>query len=133
MNTGSSVKEGSSPYGFELVLDLHGCDDATFNRASIAKYFEDLCELIDMELCLIHFWDDVGVPLEDQQTFPHTKGTSAVCFILTSSIVIHTLDMLGAVYVNIFSCKPYSEVDAEQFTRDWFKAKSGTARLIQRI
>ena len=58
-----------------------------------------------MEKCEVHFWDDVGVPLEEQQTLPNTKGTSAVCFILTSTIVVHTLDLLRAVYVNIFSCK----------------------------
>ncbi len=119
-------------YGFELILDLHGCDVSTFTRESIQKYYEDLCDLIDMELCVIHFWDDVGVPLEEQQTLPHTKGTSAVCFILTSSIVIHTLDLLGAVYVNIFSCKPYSQDDAENFTRAWFKAQSCRATFVER-
>jgi S-adenosylmethionine/arginine decarboxylase-like enzyme len=76
-----------------------------------------------MEKCEVHFWDDIDVPLEDRQTFPHTKGTSAVCFILTSSVVIHTLDLLGAVYVNIFSCKPFDLVAARQFTQAWFDAK----------
>ena len=92
-------------YGFELVLDLHGCEVELFNRCHIDQFFTDLCDLIEMEKCEVHFWDDVGVPKEEQQTLPHTKGTSAVCFILTSTIVIHTLDLLGAIYVNVFSCK----------------------------
>ena len=86
-------------YGFELVLDLHGCDAELFNRGYIDKFFTDICDLIEMEKCEVHFWDDVDVPKEEQQTLAHTKGTSAVCFILTSTIVIHTLDLLGAIYV----------------------------------
>ena len=75
-----------------------------------------------MEKCEVHFWDDVGVPEEDQQTLAHTKGTSAVCFILTSSIVIHTLDVLQTVYINIFSCKPFDHVRARDFSFNWFHA-----------
>ena len=71
------------PYGSELVLDLHGCDSNTFSRSSLDQYFTELCELIDMEKCEVHFWDDVGVDPDEQQTSPQTKGTSAVCFILT--------------------------------------------------
>lgn len=107
-------------YGQELILDLHGCDPATFNREGIDRFFTELCDLIEMEKCEVHFWDDVGVPVEEQQTDPRTKGTSAVCFILTSSIVIHTLDLLGAVYVNIFSCKSFDAEMAKDFTAAFF-------------
>ncbi len=60
-----------------------------------------------MECCDLYFWDDLGVPNEDQQTDPKTKGTSAVQFILTSTIVIHTLDLMKSAYINIFSCKKF--------------------------
>ena len=85
-----------------------------------------------MTKCEVHFWDDVGVPPEEQQTLPHTKGTSAVCFILTSTIVIHTLDLLRAVYVNIFSCKSFDPDAAAEFTRRWFDAASCKQTYIQR-
>ena len=119
-------------YGFELVLDLHGCEAELFNRGHIDKFFTDLCALIEMEKCEVHFWDDVGVPEEERQTLPHTKGTSAVCFILTSTIVIHTLDILGAVYVNIFSCKPFDPDLATEFTTKRFKAVSCNKTFIER-
>jgi len=121
------------PYGFELIIDLHGCDVSTFNRSSLRKYFVKLCKAIDMEPCKLCFWDDVGVPEEERQTAPHTKGTSAVQFILTSNITIHTLDLLKAVYVNIFSCKAYDRKVAEKITKEWFGAKKCTARFIERI
>lgn len=122
-----------NPYGFELILDLHDCDVSKFNRSSLERYFEKLCKEIDMERCELHFWDDVGVAPEERQTSPHTKGTSAVQFILTSTIVIHTLDLLKAVYINIFSCKPFDRKIAEELTRDWFGAKESKTHFIERI
>jgi S-adenosylmethionine decarboxylase len=119
-------------YGFELVLDLHGCDASKFNRTDIDAYFTELCRRIDMQKCEVHFWDDVGVPLEEQQTSPHTKGTSAVCFILTSSIVIHTLDMLEAAYINIFSCKAFDADLAAAFSKDWFVAATCDPTFLKR-
>ena len=44
-------------YGFELVIDLHGCESALFNRRDIDRYFTQLCNLIEMEKCEVHFWD----------------------------------------------------------------------------
>jgi len=94
-------------YGKELILDLHNCDSSLFTRGNIENFFIDLCSEIDMERGDLYFWDDVGVPEEEKQTDPITKGTSAVQFILTSSIVIHTLDELENVYINLFSCKDF--------------------------
>ena len=81
-------------FGVELILDLHDCDTSTFTRESISRYLEDLCKLIDMKREELYFWDDIDIPEEERQASPHTQGTSAVQFILTSSIVIHTLDQL---------------------------------------
>ena len=122
----------SGAYGHELVLDLHGCDAGLFNREHIDEFFTELCRLIDMEKCDVHFWDDLGVPPEEQQKLPHTKGTSAVCFIITSTIVVHTLDLLDAVYVNIFSCKSFNSTVATEFTNSWFKSASCNRKLIER-
>lgn len=126
------AEQESSPYGYELVLDLHGCNSAKFNRADINAYFTELCERIGMKMCEVHFWDDVGVSPEERQTQPHTKGTSAVCFILTSTIVIHTLDILKAVYINIFSCKAFDPDLAAGFTKEWFEAASCDPTFIER-
>ena len=120
-------------YGYELILDLHGCNPTTFTRDHLDRYFTKLCDLIEMEKCEVHFWDDVDVPTEEQQTEPHTKGTSAVCFILTSTIVVHTLDLLGTVYVNIFSCKGYEADVAAEFTKKWFRGEIRNSTFIERF
>jgi S-adenosylmethionine/arginine decarboxylase-like enzyme len=112
-----------NPYGYELILDLHECDTTKFNREDLTTFFEKVCEVTDMELAEIHFWDDLETPEDEKQTEAHTIGTSAVCFILTSSIVVHTLDVLKRVYINVFTCKPFNATVAEEFIIKWFNCK----------
>lgn len=130
--TGRSESGLREVYGEELFLDLHDCDASKFTRDDIERFCTELCELIDMERCDLHFWDDLGVPEQDQQTNPKTKGTSAVQFILTSTIVIHTLDLMKAAYVNIFSCKEFDTDEAARFTAEWFGSKDWTANVVVR-
>ena len=121
-----------SNYGYELILDLSGCNADLFTRSHIDRYFTELCELIDMKKCEVVFWDDLYVEPNQRQTEPHTKGTSAVCFILTSSIVVHTLDILERVYVNIFSCKDFNAQCAVEFTMRSFEASDCVHHAITR-
>ncbi len=119
-------------YGYELILDLRGCNVAKFNRTDLRKFFRELCKLIDMKRGELHFWDDWRVPKAERQTRPETTGTSAVQFILTSSIVVHTLDLLGAAYVNLFSCKPFDQAATTLFVREWFEAQLCDVQLVER-
>jgi len=121
------------PYGFELIIDLHGCDASKFNRASIGEYMETICEAIDMEREDLHFWDYEGLPVEERTDEAHLLGTSAVQFITTSNITIHTLELLKAAYINIFSCKPFDKEVAEKVTREWFGAKECRTSFLERI
>ena len=119
-------------YGHELILDLHQCDIGTFTRKSIGEYFDELCEVIGMQAEDRHFWDDEGLLPEHCQTNPKTCGVSAVQFILTSTIVVHTLTKLNAVYVNIFSCKDFDEDAANRFTIQWFRARQHHSTSVAR-
>ncbi len=119
-------------YGKELLLDIHNCDPSTFNRKSIRRYLKELCNLINMKRESLHWWDDYGVPPEERETEPHLVGTTAVQFIRTSNIVIHTLDLLDKVYINIFSCKDFNEADALKLSVNWFKGKVIHTCLIER-
>ena len=118
-------------YGKELILDLYNCDVSKFNRRELRAYFEGLCKVIDMQQCKLTFWDDKWTWLWKLIYFwnktiqvadePHTKGTSAVQFILTSNITIHTLEKLKECYINIFSCKDFDVNKTIEFTRIWFQ------------
>lgn len=120
-------------YGKELLIDLHDCDPSTFNRKSLKKYFVELCNLIDMKRSKLTWWDDYNVVEEEKQKEPHLKGTSAVQFIMTSNITIHTLDLLASVYINIFSCKDFDAEIAKKFTENWFKGNIVNSHEINRL
>lgn len=120
-------------YGKELILDLHDCDPTTFTRESIEEYFIQMCIKIDMKRCELFFWDDFGLPPEECQTLPHLKGTSAVQFIMTSNITIHTIDIMKRVYLNIFSCKDFDPEIVEGFSLEWFAGKTINKVVVDRI
>ena len=127
------MEELKKPYGFELIMDLHNCEISKFNRKSIEGYMIAVCDAIKMKRELLHFWDYEGVPAEERPIEPHLLGTSAVQFIQTSNIVVHTLDLLKAVYINIFSCKKYDKDFALKITKEWFGAKEHNTHFIERI
>jgi len=120
-------------YGKELILDIHKCDTSTFTRESIGRFFEELCDLIEMERGALYWWDDFDTPPEQRETEPHLKGISAVQFIRTSNITIHTLDLLGAVYLNIFSCKDFDARVVFEFSESWFKGEVVNSEVMMRV
>lgn len=120
-------------YGKEVILDLHNCDPDLFSRKMIRIYFVKLCDLIDMQRAKLTWWDDFKVPLEKRQTEPHLKGTSAVQFISTSNITIHTLDIMKRVYLNIFSCKDFDAKLVKEFSEKYFEGKTVNFKTIKRI
>lgn len=120
-------------YGREVIIDLHECDKDTMTRDSITNYFEDLCDTIGMERCDLHFWDYDNYPEEYEAAPPHLKGVSAIQFITTSNITIHTLHDMKRVYVNVFSCKDFDDKIVRDFTQKWFKGKIIQCKGFNRI
>lgn len=108
------------PYGWELTLDMRDCDPSIFNRDQLGLFFKTLCEAIDMKREDLHFWDYEDDPEGYKRAPIHLKGTSAVQFIQTSNITIHTLDDLRCVYLNVFSCKTFDPEKVKAMCRDWF-------------
>lgn len=119
-------------YGKELILDLHNCNPKKFTRYHLKKFFTELCEEIDMEACKVSWWDYKGYPEEYKKAPIHLKGTSAIQFISTSNITIHTLDVLKSVYLNIFTCKDFNPDKARVFCEEFFEGTAVKSTLIER-
>lgn len=120
-------------YGKELIIDLHNCETTTFTRKYIRRYFKELCILINMERCQIYWWDDLYTPEDEKETEPHLVGTSAIQFIKTSNITIHTLDLLKQAYINIFSCKDFDTNIALNFSAKYFGGTVVSKKVVDRI
>lgn len=114
-------------YGLEIIVDLHECDISTFQKDSLDVFFIELCILSDMKR--------VGKPKYWLETSnePHLKGYSGIQFIKTSSILIHTLDILQSAYINFFSCKDFDDKKVLKFIKKHFKAKKVSYTLIDRV
>ena len=119
-------KEHNKSFGLELVLDMYGCDVSLFTKANINKFFIGICKKINMER--------QGKPVfwHDNSKTPHLKGTSAMQFITTSNSVVHALEILGVVYINIFSCKMFDTKKATKFSKGFFKAEEVVKKIIER-
>lgn len=126
------AKKKSKNYGKEVILDIHNCNPRKFTRKIIKEYFVELCDLINMQRCDLHWWDDYGLPPKERQTDPHLVGTSAVQFIMTSNITIHTLDIMKRVYLNIFPCKDFEANVVKNFSEKWFEGKIVSYKEIVR-
>lgn len=118
-------------YGTELVLDFHDCDPTHFNADDLERYCKELCELIDMQKEDFHVW--ASDPKDYGKEPPHLYGTSVVQFIQTSSLVIHTLPKLRAIYLNIFSCKSFDPITVLLFTQEFFAGTLAKHTLIGRM
>jgi S-adenosylmethionine/arginine decarboxylase-like enzyme len=120
-------------YGKELIIDLHNCNPLFFTRELIRTYLRELCILINMERCVLHWWDDLHTSEKEKQTEPHLVGTTAIQFIKTSNITIHTLELLRKAYINIFSCKDFDDNAALEFSKNWFGGEVVHHKVIRRI
>lgn len=108
-------------YGKELILDIHDCTEK-FTRNSIKNFIDLLVYRIGMEAADFYWWD-YDDPDEKAAAPSHLKGTSAVQFITTSTIVIHTLDDLNKIYLNVFSCKDFESTVVVNLAEGWFGGK----------
>ena len=120
-------------YGKELILDLAGCSIKKFNRPGLQNYLDCLLGLIDMQPGPLYFWDYEGVP-EDEMPVdqPHLIGTTAIQFITTSNVTIHTLTILKECLINVFSCKDFDADLVKDFTIKYFNSNVCAKLVIER-
>src|SRR3989338_9137866 len=101
-------------WGLLSSIDLHDCDGATIRDAeAIKRFVVELCERIEMkrfgECTVVDFGEDEKV-----------AGFSMVQLIETSNISAHFANQTNTTYLDIFSCKCYSPVEAAEFAREFF-------------
>ena len=123
----------SSTYGEHLILDIWDADPRQFTREKIKHFLVLLCDRIEMKRADLHFWDYKGDPKAYKAAPDHLKGTSAVQFIQTSTVTIHTLDVLRQVYVDVFSCKPFDADLVKTITRDFFGGRIINSQIVRRL
>lgn len=101
-------------WGIASSIDIYNCDPETIRNAEeIRRFVVELCNLIEMkrfgETQVVHFGEDERV-----------AGYSMVQLIETSLISGHFANLTNAVYLDVFSCKPYLPERVQSFAQDFF-------------
>jgi S-adenosylmethionine/arginine decarboxylase-like enzyme len=101
-------------WGIASSVDIYNCDPQTIRDAdAIKRFVVELCDLIEMkrfgETQVVHFGEDERV-----------AGYSMVQLIETSLISGHFANLTNAVYLDVFSCKPYLPEQVQGFAQQYF-------------
>lgn len=113
-------------FGYHLMLDCSRCDlEKIGSRQNIYNFVKTLIERIDMVA--------VGEPVIEMLCEGDPKvGYSMMQLISTSNITEHFLEVSGAAYIDIFSCKPYDIVVAEECVKEFFNPEKVRVNFITR-
>lgn len=88
------------PWGMMAVIDLHDCDrDRLADPDTIRRFVPDVVAAIEMQA--------YGPLHIERFGTGELEGWSAMQFIETSSLTIHTDEFGDRCYVDVFSCKPF--------------------------
>ena len=117
----------SNYWGYHLMLDCSGCDHAAITSGeNIARFTKELVKRIDM----VAYGDPV---IEHFATHdPEKAGYSMVQLIETSNICAHFVDKDDTMYLDVFSCKPFSNEVVMDTVKEFFGAKKLRLNYITR-
>lgn len=114
-------------WGFHLMLDCSNCDkSAITDEAHIKNFIKTLVKDIDMvaygEPMVAHF------ATHD----PGKAGFSFCQMIETSNISGHMVDSNGDFYLDVFSCKPFSNEAVQNLVNRFFNPRKIRVNYITR-
>lgn len=112
------------PWGYELQVDIGGCNNNILDPEMIKKFVIGLCDRINMERykepAIIYF--ELG----------DNSGYSLTQIIYTSLISAHFVDSTMEGFLNIFSCKTYDAQVVIQYIIDFFEPIGIDFRMVAR-
>lgn len=113
-------------FGYHALFDCSNCDRALISsRDNIYNFVKTLVKRIDMVA--------VGEPIIEMMCVGDPKvGYSMMQLISTSNITGHFMEIDGSVYIDVFSCKPYSLEDTEACVREFFKPTKVRVNFLTR-
>lgn len=116
------------PWGYHLIIDGITTVDPTLldSYLYLKGFINDMVEGLDMKKL-------GGIHAEYLHTKdPELKGWSLVQLINTSSITVHACTETGKVFIDIFSCKVFSQDAVKDIIRKYFNFHTVTYNFMQR-
>jgi S-adenosylmethionine/arginine decarboxylase-like enzyme len=114
-------------WGFHALFDAAGCDPKLIDDAdNIRAFTKDLVEAIEM----VAYGEPQVVWFAGHD--PSKAGYTLTQMIETSLISAHFVPAFGEVYLDVFSCKPFSSETAESVFRRYFKPERVAVNFLTR-
>ena len=118
----------STPFGFQLLLDLYDCKKGA-------------CD--DLGLCYAFLEEIVGVLKVDPQSppfifrtdgkrFPDKAGLSGWIPLVESGIQLHTLTVKDFISIDIYSCRAFEIEPIQAFVRSYFSPRRMDHQFLER-
>ncbi len=122
-----NVHTSDGSYGVESIMDIHKCDTSLFTKENLLEYVKEVTQRSGMTVYGEPFvWD--AMKYEED----HLNGISVLQWIMTSSIVIHSMNKTGVIFINIFSCKEFDVDMIANFSKEFFQGQTMDLRTIKR-
>jgi len=105
-----------SSWGYHSILNIAGCNPRSIRCSKhIALFSKELVKRIDMEA--------YGKPKIIMFGTGNKKGYTLVQLIHTSNITAHFCEEDNAIFLDVFSCKPYNKIEIEKVVDEYFEPK----------
>ena len=112
-------------WGHHLIINAGGCNHATItDYNTIHQFAKQLVRDIDMVA--------YGEPQIVKFGHGNKAGYTLVQLIETSNICAHFVDETDDAYIDVFSCKPFSEKTVVNLVKTFFEAKNVDTMFIDR-
>ena len=116
--------DGVRHYGQHMMLTASGCNADLEDIDRVAEFLRTLVTEIDMVA--------YGDPLVARFGEGIEVGISGVQLIETSAISLHTNDQARDLYLDVFSCKEYSNTDVIMVVEAFFNPDRHTYETVFR-
>jgi S-adenosylmethionine decarboxylase len=127
-STQTLIKEKSTPFGYELLLDLYDCKPGVCDDlATCYKFLDEIVGYLGMEKQA-----PPSIFFTDASRFPDKAGLSGWAPLVESSIVIHTLSVKNFISVDIYCCREFDVERAKDFVKKFFLPQRMDAQFILR-
>ncbi|MEM7247674.1 MAG: S-adenosylmethionine decarboxylase [Acidobacteriota bacterium] len=116
--------DGLTYFGKHLIATARQCDERLMKLENISGFLSEVVLEIGMQ--------PYGEPRVARYGEGEEVGITGVQLVQTSSITIHTLDHSRTAFIDIFSCRGYSEETALEFVRSCFAPREVSSQVLLR-
>jgi S-adenosylmethionine/arginine decarboxylase-like enzyme len=117
--------EENTYWGYHLIVDCKACDVGKITDAdNVANFAKELVRRIDMNA--------YGEPQVVNFGTGNKAGFTLVQLIETSNICAHFCNDTGDMYLDVFSCKTYSNETVLETVREFFGPKTMRHNFLTR-